>query len=590
MTTADAKLMGPSEGWGPGDGARARQGRNPEATPEVLDASSSKAVRFAVALAIAVGCALRGWLLFHHGISSDEAVIGLMARQILHGHLYAFNWGQPYGGVEPYVVAAVFAVAGQSGLTLAITPVLLSVIAAVLFWRVARRLVRDPALAALGAALFWAAPLAVIYQSTIEDGYRGVVMVCGMATLLLCLRILDGHHRFADLAGLGLFAGLGWWSLPEVVYFFLPAGLILLGAVVSAREIGGLGWAKRGAVTVVAFCLGALPWIWENVRSGFASLNAKMFPGANTPLNPGYGGRLKIFFHDSLPLQLDLRRIDSGVWIVGPAGTGISHRVILIAVIVVVLLVVAAALAACVLRRDRAVAIAVGVIAFPFLVAAQPGSWFWQDGRYAIALEALLALALVAGAEELGRRLGAPVAILGDRWRRIMTTRRAPRVPRALMATVLAGSIVLSLLAFGKSFGLGFASFFNGWGDPDQLTHATIASLERQGIRTGFADYWVAYKLDFLSGDRLAITVGASEPDRWTALDRQVRRSRSPAWLFIPAAEAARAAQPFGEGITGPGGVDETTFLDRLDRLKIPYRIIDAGVLQAVLPRRRVEP
>ncbi len=72
------------------------------------------AVWIIVGLAIVVGIALRAWSLSHFPTTSDEAVAGLMAQQILHGHFSAFYWGQPYGGVEPYVTAPVFAIFGSS--------------------------------------------------------------------------------------------------------------------------------------------------------------------------------------------------------------------------------------------------------------------------------------------------------------------------------------------------------------------------------------------------------------------------------------------------------------------------------------------
>ena len=67
-----------------------------------------------------------------------------MADAILHGHFNAFYWGQQYGGVEPYAVAAVFALFGHSAATLSLTPALLSVGTALVTWRAALRLVRIP--------------------------------------------------------------------------------------------------------------------------------------------------------------------------------------------------------------------------------------------------------------------------------------------------------------------------------------------------------------------------------------------------------------------------------------------------------------
>ena len=79
---------------------------------------------------IGVALGLRVWLLGHAGLNSDEAVVGLNALQIRHGHFSAFVWSQTYGGVEPYVVALMFAAFGSSPFVLNATPVLLAVVAA----------------------------------------------------------------------------------------------------------------------------------------------------------------------------------------------------------------------------------------------------------------------------------------------------------------------------------------------------------------------------------------------------------------------------------------------------------------------------
>jgi hypothetical protein len=48
---------------------------------------------------------------------------------------------------------------------------------------------------------------------------------------------------------------------------------------------------------------------------------------------------------------------------------------------------------------------------------------------------------------------------------------------------------------------------------PDGQSAATIACLDRAGVRTASADYWLSYKLTFLTAERIIVT-----PD--TGLDR----------------------------------------------------------------------
>ena len=120
---------------------------------------------------------------------------------------------------------------GTARQPLNLTPALLSGGAALVTWRAALRLVRIPQLAAIAGVLVWVAPDAFLANSTREGGFRGVTMLCGLVCILCALRLLDGSRRFVDVMALGLFAGLGWWSSPEVAYFLVPAGLLTLGVL-----------------------------------------------------------------------------------------------------------------------------------------------------------------------------------------------------------------------------------------------------------------------------------------------------------------------------------------------------------------------
>ena len=100
------------------------------------------------AAAGAVGLALRIWTYRNAaGVpDSDEAVVGLMVRHILHGEFTTFFWGQAYGGSqEALLTAPVFAVFGSSWLALRIVPLLLSAVAALVVWRVGLRLMSERA-------------------------------------------------------------------------------------------------------------------------------------------------------------------------------------------------------------------------------------------------------------------------------------------------------------------------------------------------------------------------------------------------------------------------------------------------------------
>ena len=105
--------------------------------PSVVSQVERWWLRVVVALAVMVGIALRAWFVFHVPLTSDEAVVGLIANQALHGHTNAFVWTQSVGGVEPYLVAAFFWIFGQGWFSLVLAPLTLSIAAALFVWRVA---------------------------------------------------------------------------------------------------------------------------------------------------------------------------------------------------------------------------------------------------------------------------------------------------------------------------------------------------------------------------------------------------------------------------------------------------------------------
>jgi uncharacterized membrane protein (UPF0136 family) len=186
-------------------------------------------------------------------IDSDEAVVGLMARSFRHGHWRAFYWGQQYGGTQE---TALVALAGASINALKLVPVALSAMAALLTWRIGRRMFEDR-LAQAAGLLTWIAPGSYLWWSTKERGFYWVSIVLGLILVLAAQRIVEGRQPMTNGAVLGLAAGLGFWASPNVLYFAVPTGLWLL-----ARRRPSLRWLIAAAPAAVT---GALPWLWHNV-------------------------------------------------------------------------------------------------------------------------------------------------------------------------------------------------------------------------------------------------------------------------------------------------------------------------------------
>ena len=327
------------------------------------------AMGVAAALLFALGLFLRLWILGRAPVNADQAVVGLMAGEILHGHFFAFYWGQSYGGGEPYVVAALFALFGQSRLVLGLAPILLDAVGTLLVWRIGRRLF-DQRVGVLASLLFWLWPEVYLYLSTVEWGFRYLALVCGLAVLLFSLRLADHHpSRLLDWVGLGLSLGLGWWCSPEIAYYAAPALLWIV-----YRSIGTRTWPRPTGVLLFlgATALGALPWLGANVGHGYPSLQ----PVAQQ-LSQAWVGRFGVFFQHVLPLVLGLRLRGSGDWLGGPA-FGLTACLLLGSVLLAWTVLLA-------LRR-RALPLVFFVVLFPFAYTYAPYSAFWNDGRYALYL------------------------------------------------------------------------------------------------------------------------------------------------------------------------------------------------------------
>ncbi len=540
--------------------------------------------------ALAYGVVLRAWLLGHLPLTSDEAVVGLAARAALHGHFSAFYWGQHYGGGETYAVAGVLGALNGGPAGLNATAAALALVAAVLVGVAVRSVTADGRLGLLAGGAAWVWSYAVVWNSVRENGFRQLVLCAGLAMLLLALRIWRGGAQVWVYAALGLAAGIGWWASPELVYLAVPTAVVLVAAWdrlfdPTARRapwrLGPLGVAVAGAV------VGSLPWVYANVGNGFASLR----PGA-LPSTPGQGFayRLGVFFRDMLPMQLGVRTVPGGAWVGGPTVGQVLYGLLAAG------LVAAVGWALWSARRGRSAAplLAAGlaIVAFPLLYAAVPSSGYWVDGRYGVLLPALVVV--VVAIAPAGRRpstagharrrsAGVRAASFG----RGTPTRRTLAVLTGCAALVGAGALTM---AAGQAGGVPArpTAFWSGWRDPDAAARAVDAALVAHHLHDAYGDYWTAYALDFLAPGTVTISPSPADVVRSAALASAVARAKDPAWLFVAPGRAATAAAAFANPERGPGGFTEGQFEGLLTHLGVGYRVVHLGVLDAVLPDRRV--
>jgi hypothetical protein len=453
---------------------------------------------------------------------------------------------------------------------------------------------------ATAALLFWIWPEIYIYSSTDEQGFRYVTMVCGLAVMLLALRISDVEEfnagesvsiRIGERTGLvsglewsslGLFAGIGWWSSPEIVYYVLPAAWFLGWRLLKRRIPLRPGFL---ALCAAGLIVGALPWLWTNAKSHLGS-----FRGNPAQPDPSYATHLANFFDHTLPMVLGLRprptptALTSGWFVFG------SHPFSTTVIGVIVYVAVLAGLVAWMVelvRRRQALLLVGAALLVPLLYAMSPFAWDWEDGRYGLVASPiytlLVASAACAALARVGRpRLGPPLVIAAGL---ALTVSSIVQLPPY---TDLAGSANRSSLLTWQA-------------NPNPGVVSLVKGLEAAHIEYVWSSYYLSWELDFESGARI---VSSDVRDtRYVPLFLQLAGAKSAAWLFVEPSRAQALSKVINilpEHIN-PGCL-ETDFsvsipslcinLDAfeafLSRQGIGYRIVDIGMMTAVEPSRPI--
>ena len=387
-------------------------------------------------------------------LDGDEAVWGLMARHVLDGELSAFFWGQGYGGTQEVMATApLFAVFGSGTLTMRLVPMVLTAVAALLVWRIGRRTIGEPA-ATAAAALLWVWPPYLVWKSDRAHGFYGSGLVLVCLVLLLVLR-LDERRSRLDAVLLGLVLGLGWWQTPQVVPIAVPA---LAWLAWRRREIWRDAWAIAPAALVCA-----LPWLLSNVQHDWWSFD---IDAGESP----YPTRLRGFVSSTFPMALGLREPFTSSWPLGRLVSGLVY-----------LSLVGAFLYVWRRRRSERAGLLFAVTAsYPFLYALSPATWLVDEPRYVVVLVPVLAL-LIA---------------------QIVTD-----VPRAA-AVVVAGTMLSGVVLWHLSATPGYFERVERQFVPRDFG-PLVSELEGRGPRRVFASYWLAYRLDFESRERIVAAEAA---------------------------------------------------------------------------------
>jgi hypothetical protein len=97
-----------------------------------------------------------------------------------------------------------------------------------------------------------------------------------------------------------------------------------------------------------------------------------------------------------------------------------------------------------------------------------------------------------------------------------------------------------------------------------------LSSLRTNRLDAVFADYWIAYRIDFESREQ--VIASALGTERYAAYGEFVRRSPHPAWVFLD------------------NSVADVNFASDLRRMAVPYRRWRTGGFAVYLPSRPLRP
>jgi hypothetical protein len=165
-------------------------------------------------------------------------------------------------------------------------------------------------------------------------------------------------------------------------------------------------------------------------------------------------------------------------------------------------------------------------------------------------------------------------ALVGNRpaWARRRALDQAPLLAFGVVVLV---SGVLTLTSFRSLNGTGPGQYTLGWANPDDSEIAAVHHLEADHLTRGFADYWVAYRMDFLGGSQMAITPLAN--NRSDAIMARAESGSGQAWLFQAP-------------VNGPDGLSLSQVASWMQKHHILYRLVNDGPVTALVPDSDVTP
>jgi hypothetical protein len=477
---------------------------------------------------------------------SDEAVEGLMALHVLQGEFPAFYWGQHYKGVpDIYPLALVFALFGPS-----VTALKASTLAWFVAFGCAQFLLlfrlHSPRAAWLSVLFLAAAPPALVQWSLSGNAEFAIIMLAGTVLLLAWFRWRQtGSRRALTIAAFAF--GFGLWVQQFILYYAVALAvaelmatgnpgrairgllaprdaslavrvtlLLLSGAAVIYVALGAVAFVRGGVFEVAGLTVSIThaQKLWR-IAAGLMVLAAVigwLSTGAwrRAPLGRNLGVAMTAFAIGYAPALVHRLSTGRGGPMAGMDWDAFRAAVSPIATVVVPIIfgyrtgsteplgvpwwTIAAPLAALVAAftvrapgagrsgLDITTFFRVFAVTTPLVFIASGSYVDVQSYRYLLPLYAALPVLFALGIDALWRRRAGAGRVLAIAVAAVFVWQQVDWYPRLR---------------------------------PDRRAEALLACLEQKGMTHAHADYWDAYKLTFLTNERV-IVAQSPRPDRPT--------------------------------------------------------------------------
>jgi hypothetical protein len=448
--------------------------------------------------------------------NSDQAIVGLMARHIVAGERPVFYWGQPYNGtLEAYMTAFLYHLGANGYAALHVAPMLFSLLfvgasMALCNQLYGRRL-------ALLCGLYLSVGPAELIAYSVWPGYNYVqAMGLGTAALVLAVSAVWSQQWWRLIPAAALL-GLAVWGQPLALAYVAAVLVLVAGPIVhawrSARRRASL--VLTLAASTAAGLLAMSPMIVSNVQTGWSTV--RFMTGRNNVMHIQKLEALRRLVAWAGPVLLGI--------IPPTEDPNVFHLYVHTHLVL------------------YSIALAILLLGTGYVL------WRWKT-----ILDWLRTLGSATPAPEAALTVLAVslvTAYLFSNWSSSRWSATDPRyllplytlAPLALRALLPPGSLT-SLINL-RRFGVGLLALVLGTGiaantvaapHVDDLRPLAV-TLQANGIRAVYGDYWVVYRLAYVSNERLI--PGVMQADLHPGLNRYqplwdaARQSSHPAWVVL---------------------------------------------------------